>query len=252
MIGFIDDTKAYVGNSASNNVSIIDVATDTVTGYINDVVAPFNQPINIQITPDLQTAYITNPSIGQINIVNIATDTVTGVVAGVSPTSGVLGFAIKADGLQAYASNTNNNTVSIIDLITNAVLGLVNPGAFPFIVPYDIALQETPPAPPPTPPVTTNPGAPAAIIARQFISRFATQSERINIITWWAPLGGSPPVAYYIFRDPTLTVLAGIVYAGNELIFRDPVCKGSNYYYIVSVDAEGRLSVPASVMVTSI
>ncbi|HEV8051659.1 MAG TPA: hypothetical protein VGP47_04125, partial [Parachlamydiaceae bacterium] len=69
LVAFVDNIKAYVGNNSSNTVSIINVATDTVTGYINDVVAPFSSPINIVISPDLQTAYITNPSIGQVNVV---------------------------------------------------------------------------------------------------------------------------------------------------------------------------------------
>ncbi|HEV8051660.1 MAG TPA: hypothetical protein VGP47_04130 [Parachlamydiaceae bacterium] len=184
----------------------------------------------------------------------VATDTVTGIIAGVSPASGVLGFGITSDGLTAYASNSAANSVSIVNLATNAVLGPVNAGAFPFTVPYQVALLENPPAPPPPPPpppVLTNPEAPAAVIARQFITRFATQSERLNIITWRAPLGGSPPVAYYIYRDPALTELAGIVNAGGKLVFRDPVCKGSNSYYIVSVDAEGRQSFPATVLISS-
>src|SRR5665647_33758 len=61
-----DGTKAYVSNSLSGTISIIDVATNTVTGT---VAGSFNVPLAIAITPDGSKAYVTNNGNSTVSII---------------------------------------------------------------------------------------------------------------------------------------------------------------------------------------
>ncbi len=81
----------------------------------------------------------------------------------------------------------------------------------------------------------------------QVANRFASQTDLVNIIKWKAPSDGTPPVAYYIYRDFDLTKLAAIIPADKKLRFKDHNRKkGRVYcYFIVSVDEAGNQSTPA-------
>jgi IPT/TIG domain/Galactose oxidase, central domain len=81
----------------------------------------------------------------------------------------------------------------------------------------------------------------------QVSNRFATQTDRINVITWQAPSSGIPPVAYKIFRDSGLTQLVVVVPADRtHLKFSDHNRKKEQTYnyYLVSIDAKNQQSVP--------
>ncbi len=82
----------------------------------------------------------------------------------------------------------------------------------------------------------------------QRVNTFATQKEYINILTWNAPLQGTPIVAYRIYRDKHLIA---VISSDEYLHFKDHNRKkGKTYtYYIVSVDQFGNLSAPAIVII---
>ncbi len=111
---------------------------------------------------------------------------------------------------------------------------------------------------------------------RQVKNRFATQTDLINLLSWKAPCGNCPPVAYRIYRDRALTQLVAkipvhdnfrlknhsrhrvlakfghdLCQAGPSFRFEDHHRKkGKTYhYFIVSVDQEGNLSVPVEVTI---
>lgn len=94
---------------------------------------------------------------------------------------------------------------------------------------------------------------PANLTGNQLINQFLSQSEYFNVLQWNVPSLGEVPVAYRIYRDASLTDLAGIVdYTGNpQLEFVDHNrTPGISYtYYIVSVDSGGNVSAPASIVV---
>ncbi len=94
---------------------------------------------------------------------------------------------------------------------------------------------------------------PTNLTGYQQINRFLTQYEYTNILSWNIPSLGEIPTAYRIYRDASLTKLAGIVYyTGNQqLEFVDHnLKKGVVYsYYIVSVAAQGNMSEPASLVI---
>lgn len=99
---------------------------------------------------------------------------------------------------------------------------------------------------------------PANLTGYQLANRFLLQLEYVNILSWNAPSAAQPPITTYrVYRDAGLTDLAGTVpYTGaqQQLPFLDHNRQqGVTYsYYIVSIDAQGHASAPASIIVSPI
>lgn len=105
---------AYVVNSVSNNVTPVDIATNTALPPIS-VGA---EPLSIAITPNGMTAYVPNFTDDTITPINVATNTAgTAFSAGLSEPSAI---AITPNGMTAYVTNFNSDTVTPINLATNA------------------------------------------------------------------------------------------------------------------------------------
>jgi len=118
-------TKAYVTNSVTTTITIIDIATNTVIGIINNL----NGPSGMVITPDQTTAYVNNYGVNSgtgstVDVVDLNTNTIIGsIVVGLAPAS----LAITPDGDFVYVinyvdGNTGTGTISIIDTNTNTVI----------------------------------------------------------------------------------------------------------------------------------
>ncbi len=127
-----DGATAYVVNYGGGSVSMIDVATDTFIGLVGDEVDSFDAPTAIAITPDGTKAYVANDGYLSFVVIidlvksSMSYNTVIGVVTDTdhtmdSPTA----IAITLDGTIAYVTNQNNNTVTIINVATDTVIGTV-------------------------------------------------------------------------------------------------------------------------------
>ncbi|MBA3956681.1 MAG: hypothetical protein H0X58_08475, partial [Acidimicrobiia bacterium] len=79
--------RAYVANSSSDDVSVIDTATDTVVATV-DV---GDGPVGVAITPDGARAYVANFNSDDVSVIDTATNT---VVATVDVGDGPQGVAI--------------------------------------------------------------------------------------------------------------------------------------------------------------
>ncbi len=146
----LDGATAYVCSGVNGQihgfVSIIDTATNVITGLIDDHLFPFTNPCAIAISVDGTKAYVCNGNngltTGFISIVNLTgTPTVTGqVAAGSYPFNDPRAIAIS--GTTAYVCNKNDNTVSIIDLTgTPTVTGIVDATVQAFNTPCAIAIS---------------------------------------------------------------------------------------------------------------
>lgn len=161
VIGYVSDAGSYlVGNIASivispngntayvvnNNgsggrgsVVIVNVATNSTTGIIDDSAHHFDSPYSMAITLDGTKAYVTNSSGNSVSIINIATATVTGFVTDLgSPTfDSPLSVAFTADGTKSYVVNQAGSSVSIINVTSNTVVsalyGYDHPRAVAFL-----------------------------------------------------------------------------------------------------------------------
>jgi YVTN family beta-propeller protein len=132
-------TIAYVANSDGATVSIIDIATNTVTGTING----FDGPSGFVIAPNGVLAYVNNYGgplgVGSgngttVNVVNLLTNTIVGTITvGLAPA----GLAITPDGAFVYVinyvdGNPGTGTISIIQTSTQSVVGRISGFSGPF------------------------------------------------------------------------------------------------------------------------
>lgn len=133
-------TKAYVTNSVTTTITIIDIATNTVSGVITGL----NGPSGMVITPDQTTAYVNNYGVNSgtgntVDVVDLNTNMVTAsIIVGLAPAS----LAITPDGDFVYVinyvdGNIGTGTISIIDTNTNTVVGSPITG---FSGPFGIAI----------------------------------------------------------------------------------------------------------------
>jgi YVTN family beta-propeller protein len=132
-------TLAYVTNSNSTTINIIDTATNTVTGTI----AGFDGPSGMVITPDGNTAYVNNyggpEGVGSgngttVSIVDLNTNTITGAITvGLAPAA----LAISPNGNFVYVinyvdGNPGTGTMSFIATSTNTVVHTTTGFSGPF------------------------------------------------------------------------------------------------------------------------
>lgn len=120
-----DGTRAYVTNAFGDTVSVIDKESNTVIATIPVGEFPFG--IAIGNTPLGPRAYVANTGLvapgNTVSVIdvdsnsptyNMVIDTIT---VGLVP----IDVAITPDGLSVYVTNAGDNTVSIIDTVTNTV-----------------------------------------------------------------------------------------------------------------------------------
>lgn len=139
-----DGSKAYVTNSNGTTVTIIDIATNTVSGIIDG----FDGPSGLAIKPGSATAYVNNyggPSgvmSGNgttVRLVDLQANAIVGapIVVGTAPA----GLAMAPNGAFVYVinyidGNPGTGTISIIRTSDNTVVGTI-PG---FSGPFSIAI----------------------------------------------------------------------------------------------------------------
>lgn len=118
-----DGTKGYAINN-NNTISIIDIASNSITSIVSDPGSRLNNPQAIAISPDNLKGYITNQGNNSVAILNVSTETITATVA--SPNfNGPGAVVFKPDNSQAFVINEGNSTVSVINSTTNTAIGIV-------------------------------------------------------------------------------------------------------------------------------
>ena len=115
---------AYVANVKSNNVSVIDTSTDTVTA----TVPVGNCPLEVAISSDGTRVYVANCMSNSVSIIDATKNKVIGTVRVGSYPEGV---AVNPDGTKVYVVNAASNTISVIDTATNNVTATVPVGNLP-------------------------------------------------------------------------------------------------------------------------
>lgn len=122
-------TNAYVTNSGSDSVSIIDTATHEVSATIPTGKAPVN-PV---FTPDHRHVYVANSQADTITVIDVLTNEATSIPAGGERPSGL---AFSPDGRVLYVSLISADYVSpgsfhSIDLATGKTSPPIQMGADP-------------------------------------------------------------------------------------------------------------------------
>ena len=110
--------NAYVANSGSANVSVLNLVTSAPAGTI----PVGNGPVDVAITPNGQFAYVTNETDGTVSVIATASNSVVATIplaVGAKPR----GIAISPDGQTAWVADNGDDTVSVIATATNTVSG---------------------------------------------------------------------------------------------------------------------------------
>lgn len=132
-----DGHTAYVANHGGT-ISIIDVATDTVTGVIS---TPGTNLFSMNITPDGKKMYVVQDRITPILIIDLQTHSYVGNVNdSFSPLAGPQFMTILPDGTRAYVTDYDGDKVVIIDVATDTVIGLVQDPGSSFQGPFPLTV----------------------------------------------------------------------------------------------------------------
>lgn len=129
-----DGTKAYVTNGGESSVSVVDTASNAITGSFN---AGF-YPSPAAFSPDGTKAYVPNTDNdyrGYMSVVDVANDTVTSTVElGEYPSS----VAFTPDGTKAFVVNSGRTSltgsVSVIDVASDTVTASIPVAGWPSLI----------------------------------------------------------------------------------------------------------------------
>lgn len=264
-------SKALVLDNTESEVSVIHTADNSVSTIAID-----NFPEALAITPDqAPLANFTATTSGStVTFDASASASPVGTIANyfwdfgdgatLNTSSPITTHTYAASGTYTVTLTVTNaagtsttqifNPASSNDISFNGV-SLTNNGGPSATTTQTVSLTVTPPLPPappapPAPPVPSNPPLPPTHLHVEEIENiFATQTDRINILTWRAPIGGPTPVAYKIYRNAALTKFVGKVLAREKLEFIDHNRKkGHTYkYFVVSIGQFGNRSTPAEI-----
>jgi YVTN family beta-propeller protein len=108
-----DGGLAYVTNSGSNTVSVIDMNM----AVIQQNIAVGETPLKIDINPAGTLAYVTNFHSHTVSVIDLSTNTVIHTIpVGVNP----YGVVVTPDGSRVYVANYTSKDISIIDVDPNS------------------------------------------------------------------------------------------------------------------------------------
>jgi len=120
--GYVNINRAYVVNSGSNNVSVINTLNNTVVG---SPIAVGNSPQQATITPNNSTVYVTNNSSNTVSVIDTSLNTVIKTInVSTSPMSIICNNA----GTYVYVI-TPAGSINIIDTSSNTVINTITLGA---------------------------------------------------------------------------------------------------------------------------
>ena len=106
---------AYVSNFASDTVSVIDAATNSV---VTVDLPPGANPHGVAVNPAGTHVYVANYGNGTVSVIETAGNT---VVATFNVGNSPRGIAVNATGTRVYVANEGDATVSVIDTELNKV-----------------------------------------------------------------------------------------------------------------------------------
>ena len=200
---------AYVTNTGSNNVLVIDTATKLIMAAIQ--VGEF--PAGMAITPDGSFVYVANFHSNTVSVINTASNMVaTNVTVGANPQH----VAITPDGAFAYVTNDGSNTVSVINTSSNTVVTNIVVGQAPALI-------------------AITPDGAYAYVANQNSNNVSVIATATNAVVSTVPAGTSPqclaitPDGAFVYVDNRLSNdMSVIATASNTVVATIRLGSGPN------------------------
>lgn len=267
-LAFAPNGNLYVANSASNNVSVISIATDTVIG------APIpvgGVPVWLTVAPN-GNAYVPNSASNTVSVINTATNVVVGAPIPVG--TGPIAVVVAPNG-KVYVSNINSNTVSVIQFdptLTSIApnQGTVAGGTVVTITGTNLTGASVTIGGNPATGVSVNASGtqltavtPPGVAGPADVT-VTTPGGSVTLVggfTYVLPVHGTsltatpaltklfPPHVYFPFLTATLTdQVTGLPVAGQPILFK----AGSNVLGIANTDAQGVARVNETLTLTLI
>jgi YVTN family beta-propeller protein len=109
---------AYVTNSSSGSVTVIDTSTNTVVTTISLCGDCGPQPKGLAVTPNGNSVYVANSGNGTVSVIAASTNTVSTTITlcpACTSASTPVGIVITPDGTRAYVTDTAQNAIYVID-----------------------------------------------------------------------------------------------------------------------------------------
>ncbi len=115
---------AYVANSGSGTVSVLDVGALTVSTALG----PYSKPTALGVSPDSTLVYVTD---SVANAVRTAQKDVLAVTETIAAGKNPNGIAVSPSGIRLYITNQDSGTLSVIDTLTSTILTTIPVGTRP-------------------------------------------------------------------------------------------------------------------------
>jgi len=108
----------YVANCGSNNVSVIDPNTNSVSTTVSVGICPRDIAVNLAGT----RIYVANYKSNNVSVIDTGSNS---VVATITVGSYPVGVTVNPSGTRVYVANSKSNNISVIDTATNSVVATV-------------------------------------------------------------------------------------------------------------------------------
>ena len=108
--------KIYVANNSSNDVTVIDGATNTTS-----TVTAGTGPTAVAVNPVTNKIYVANLNSNNVTVIDGATNLTSTVTVGMNPTA----VAVNPVTNKIYVANLNSNNVTVIDGVANTTTSVV-------------------------------------------------------------------------------------------------------------------------------
>jgi len=119
---------AYIVNANSNDVSVVNTATNSIV-----ITIPVgHDPQAVAVSPDGSKVYVANNNDNTIYVINTTTNAVTSIISvGVAPHGYPQGLSVNPDGSKLYIANEQSNQVAVVNTATNAIVSTIDVGIHP-------------------------------------------------------------------------------------------------------------------------
>jgi gliding motility-associated-like protein len=118
---------AYVPNTGSNNISVI----NSITKNLVTTIALGDNPVGVAISPDGKRVYVTNKFTQTVSVINAITNTVIGSIpVNFDPFS----LAVSPDGSRLYVANSIANNVVVVNTATNTSIATITSNTTPRVI----------------------------------------------------------------------------------------------------------------------